>query len=179
MKYGMVLDLSQCVRCESCTVACKLDNATEPSVKWGRVVEEEAGLFPNVQKAYVPLLCMHCENPQCVDACPTGASYQRADGIVLVDSSKCMGCRFCMVACPYQARYLNSTGTVEKCDLCIDRLQGGRQPVCVETCPYDARIFGDMDDPDSEISRKLSSSKSVVLKPDESYGPRVRYLVVK
>ena len=179
MRYGMLLDLNLCVKCDSCTVACSLDNKTEPSSKWGRVIEEEAGLFPNVKKIYVPLLCMHCEEPQCVDVCPTGASYRRTDGIVLVDPSKCMGCKFCMVACPYQARYLNSEGIVEKCDLCIDRLQEGRQPACVETCPYDARIFGDLDDPNSEISKKLSSSNPVVLKPEEDYGPKVRYLVVK
>ncbi len=179
MKYAMLLDLSMCVGCETCTVACKLDNKTGTSEQWGRIVEEEVGVFPDVKKAYVPLLCMQCENPQCVEVCPTGASYRRDDGTVLVDPSKCMGCKFCMIACPYQERYLGPGGFVEKCDFCVDRLATGGLPVCVETCPYGARIFGDLDDPESEISRRLSKSKSVVLKAEEDYRPKVRYLVTE
>ncbi len=177
MKYAMLLDLSMCVGCEACTVACKLDDKTGASEHRGRVAEEEVGVFPDVKKMYVPLLCMQCESPECVDICPTGASYQGEDGIVRIDPSKCMGCKACMVACPYNARFLAPAGFVEKCDFCALRLSGGGLPLCAETCPYGARVFGDLEDPDSEVSRKLSESKVVVLKAGRGYGPKVRYLV--
>lgn len=178
-RYAMLIDLSLCVGCEACTVACKLDNKTGPSVKWGRIVEEEAGVFPDVKKIFVPLLCMHCENPACVEVCPTGASYQRPDGIVLVDPAKCMGCKFCIIACPYKERYLNAMGFVEKCDLCIDRLGEGRQPVCVETCPYGARVLGDLNNPNDEVTETLKHEKTIVLKAGEVYRPRVHYKVTE
>ena len=177
MRYAMLLDLEMCVGCEVCTVACKLDNRTGRSIRWGRVAEEEKGVFPDVKKAYVPLLCMQCEDPQCVAVCPTGAAYRRDDGLVLVEQSKCMGCKFCMIACPYSERYMNAAGVVEKCDFCVDRLDDGLGPACVETCPYGARVFGDLDNPESEVSKIMKRGKAVALKADEGYGPRVSYLV--
>ena len=177
MRYAILLDLEQCVGCEACTVACKLDNRTSKSIKWGRIIEEESGAFPDVTKIYAPMLCMQCENPQCVEVCPTGASYRRPDGLVLVDPKKCMGCKFCIIACPYMERYTNPKGYVEKCDFCVDRLDEKQLPVCVETCPYGARIFGDLDDSESEISRRMKSGKTVALKGEEIYRPRMRYLV--
>ncbi len=177
MRYGMLIDLDTCVECNTCTVACKLDNGTEVSIKWGRVVAEESGVFPHVRKVYLPLLCMQCEEPQCVEVCPTGASYKKPDGIVLVDQSKCIGCKFCMVACPYQARYLNSEGVVEKCDFCLDRVEIGHQPLCVETCPYEARIFGDLDDEEGAIRKAMKSTPVKVLKAEEVYKPRVYYTI--
>jgi Fe-S-cluster-containing dehydrogenase component len=175
----MLIDLDTCVGCDTCTVACKLDNRTEPLIKWGRVVAEESGMFPHVRRVFIPMLCMHCDEPQCVEVCPTGASFQRTDGIVLVDQTRCVGCKFCMVACPYQARYVNSNGVVDKCDFCIDRVDEGHQPLCVETCPYDARIFGDLDDENSEISKAMTHTRAKALKSEEVFHPRVYYATSK
>jgi molybdopterin-containing oxidoreductase family iron-sulfur binding subunit len=196
MKYVMIIDLRQCVGCDTCTVACKLDNGTGSGIRWGRVVEEEAGSFPEVKKIYVPLLCMHCEQPECLRVCPTGATYKDERGIVLIDYAKCMGCRYCMLACPYEARHYNESakppegvpdtltdksraGAVEKCDLCEDRLSQGSLPRCVELCPYGARVFGDADDPNSEVAKLLREDNPVRLKADEGFGPSVYYLGVE
>lgn len=173
----MLIDLDLCVECNTCTVACKLDNGTEASIKWGRIVAEESGVFPHVRKVYLPLQCMQCEKPQCVEVCPTGASYQQPDGMVQIDQTKCMGCKYCMIACPYQARYHNSKGVVEKCDFCLDRVKIGQQPMCVETCPYEARVFGDLDDENSAIRKAMKDTLVKVLKADEVYKPRVHYAV--
>jgi Fe-S-cluster-containing dehydrogenase component len=192
MRYAMVIDLKQCVGCDNCTVACKLDNETGTGIRWGRVVEEEAGQFPNVRKMYLPLLCMHCENAECVKVCPTQATYKDARGVVLIDYEKCMGCKYCVVACPYSARHFNEAqappegvpvmgngnarqGAVEKCDFCHDRLAEGKQPRCVEVCPYEARTFGDRDNPDDDVSKLLREQKAVVLKPECEFGPSVYY----
>src|SRR3990172_8775953 len=104
-RRGMVIDLKRCNGCHACTVACKAENATPPGVFWGRVLEHETGKYPTPKRTFLPVLCNHCENAPCVKVCPTGASSQREDGLVLVDYQKCIGCRACMTACPYQARY--------------------------------------------------------------------------
>jgi molybdopterin-containing oxidoreductase family iron-sulfur binding subunit len=197
VKYSMIIDLEQCVGCDACAVACKLDNGTGTDIKWSRVVEEELGSFPEVKKIYLPLQCMHCDEAECVRVCPTGATYKDERGIVLIDYDKCMGCKYCMIACPYQARYFNQArkppegvpamaegdrlrkGAVEKCDLCHDRLAQGEAPRCVELCPYDARLFGDKDDPGSEVARRLKQDNPVTLKPDGGFGPSIYYLGVK
>jgi molybdopterin-containing oxidoreductase family iron-sulfur binding subunit len=196
MKYVMVIDLSQCVGCDTCTVACKLDNQTGTGIQWGRVIEEESGRFPEVKKLYIPILCMHCEESECLKVCPTKATYRDPRGLVLIDYDKCMGCKYCMLACPYMARHFNQArkpppgvpanaggdsrqGVVEKCDFCEDRLAAGGLPRCVEVCPYDARIFGDLDDPDSRVAKLLAEEKPEVLKPEGAYHPSVYYLGVK
>lgn len=196
MKCTMVIDLEQCVGCDNCTTACKLDNETGTGIRWGRVVEEESGEFPHVRKIYLPLLCMHCENAECAKVCPTRATYKDERGLVLIDYEKCMGCKYCMVACPYQARYFNEAlapppgvpvmgdgdsrkGAVEKCDFCHDRLTAGQQPRCVEACPYDARFFGDRDNPDDPVAKLLREQKAVVLKSEGGFGPSVYYIGVE
>jgi molybdopterin-containing oxidoreductase family iron-sulfur binding subunit len=172
----MVIDLDRCIGCNACTVACKIENGTPPDHYWARVYTEEAGTYPDVKTTYVPVLCNHCEDAPCVTVCPTGASYKRKDGIVLVNQHACIGCRFCMMACPYASRfYLRhgtleagyhgertafedakwdafTEGTVTKCTFCAHRVDDGLEPACVVTCPTDARIFGDLEDPESKPS---------------------------
>lgn len=196
MKYTMVIDLNQCVGCDNCTVACKLDNETGAGIRWGRVVEEEAGQFPAVKRIYLPLLCMHCEEAECVKVCPTQATYKDEHGIVRIDYEKCMGCKYCIVACPFNARYFNEAekppagvpvmgsgnerkGAVEKCDFCYDRLAEGRKPRCVEVCPYEARFFGDRDNPEDPVAKLLGENKCVTLKAEEKFGPSVYYTGVE
>jgi len=196
MKYVMVIDLNQCVGCDTCTVACKLDNQTGSGIQWGRVIEEESGSFPEVKKLYIPILCMHCEESECLKVCPTKATYRDPRGLVLIDYDKCMGCQYCMLACPYMARHFNEArtpppdvpagaggdsrkGVVEKCDFCEDRLSVGGLPRCVEVCSYDARIFGDRDDPGSRVAKLVAEEKPEVLKPEGAYHPSVYYIGVK
>jgi dimethyl sulfoxide reductase iron-sulfur subunit len=196
MKYVMVVDLNQCVGCDTCTVACKLDNETGAGVKWGRVIEEEDGTFPNVKRAFVPLLCMQCDDAQCIKVCPSGASYRNNQGLVQIDYTKCVGCRYCVIACPFMARQFNEArrppagvpsiaasdsrkGVVEKCDFCADRLMAGGKPVCVESCPYEARVFGDIEDPNGEVARIVSSGGVNILKPEGRFSPSVYYVGVK
>jgi len=196
MKYAMVIDLDQCVGCETCTIACKLDNETGVGIKWGRIIEAEEGTFPDVRRAFVPLLCMQCEDAQCISVCPTGASYRNSQGLVQIDYSKCVGCKYCIIACPFMARQFNDArdpplgvprvaagdsrkGVVEKCDFCSDRLAAGREPVCVESCPYEARIFGDLDDANSRVGKLVAGAGGVTLKPDAGSRPSVYYIGVR
>jgi Fe-S-cluster-containing dehydrogenase component len=196
MEYVMVIDLNQCIGCDSCTVSCKLEHATGTGIKWGRVEEEELGTFPSVRKAFVPLLCMHCEKPECLKVCPTGATYRNRHGMVLIDYDRCMGCKYCVIACPYMARFFNERrappegvpwmeadqdrwGIVEKCDFCVDRIAEAKLPKCVESCPYDARKFGKLDDFDPETRKAILNHELVVLKEDDGYGPSVYYTKVK
>jgi len=193
MKYSMVIDTRRCVGCNACTAACKIDNATGFGVDYGRVLELEVGQFPDVSKVYLPILCMQCEDPECLKVCPTGATFKTEEGIVLIDKEKCMGCRYCVVACPYMARFFyddsgkpsdlprmdsedERNGTVEKCDFCIDRVRDGQNPACVDACPYQARIFGDADDPNSEVHKLIASGRAKTLKGEEGFGASVYYI---
>lgn len=200
-RYGMVIDLETCVGCHSCTIACKVSNGTPPGVHFASVIEHEVGTYPNARREFLPVLCNHCEDAPCVDVCPTGASYKRADGIVAVHSDICIGCRACDTACPYGHRhyiepgalrtgYFNdgltkfeelkyerwTDGTVSKCDFCMERTDQGLQPACVETCPPISRHFGDLSDPDSNVSRLLRERESFTLLPEAGTEPRVSYL---
>jgi molybdopterin-containing oxidoreductase family iron-sulfur binding subunit len=196
MKYAMVIDLNQCVGCDACTVACKLGNDTGTDIRWGRVITEELGAFPDVKKLYVPILCMQCENAECLKVCPTKATYRDERGLVLIDYDKCIGCKYCMEACPYMARHFNEAkpppqgvpvigngnlrkGIVEKCTFCEDRLSDGKPPRCVEACPYDARVFGDLEDPEADVTKLVQKEKPLVMKPDGGYNPSVYYTGVK
>lgn len=200
MRYGMVIDQSRCVGCQACTVACKQKNGTPPGVFWGRVLVSETGTYPRARLQYTPILCMHCEKPACEAACPTGATAKQPNGIVTIDPDKCIGCRYCMLACPYNARAFNysspkpqyvgqkltvfeqahasehEAGKVGKCNLCIDRVTTGQVPKCVETCPAKARIFGDLDDPQSEASRLIAKRGGYQLRAELGTGPSVYYL---
>lgn len=203
-KYGMVIDLKRCYGCYTCVMACKVKNHTPPNVFWSRLLKGERGTFPNSMRQALPVLCMHCEESSCVEVCPTGATQQLDDGIVIVEKEKCMGCKSCMMACPYGSRYLVETwesyfpdglqlspyeefakryweehsgvGVATKCDFCRDLLTEGKLPSCVEACPAKARTFGDLDDPNSEVSILLRKYRGQVLNPELGNEPKVHYL---
>lgn len=200
MRYGMVIDLKRCISCYACQVACKAENATPPGVLYAWAFRTERGQFPHTRQVYLPMLCNHCAEPSCVDVCPTGATYKReSDGIVVIDADKCVGCRACMTACPYHARYYldeirsyypgqgptpyeqvgyarHVQGTVEKCNFCLSRLEQGLEPACVSNCPAVARIFGDLDDPESEVAKLVRQGRAFQLLPEMGTEPSVYYL---
>jgi phenylacetyl-CoA:acceptor oxidoreductase subunit 1 len=146
-RYAMVVDLNRCVGCQTCTAACKHTNATAPGVQWRKVLDLEVGEYPDVRRTFVPVGCMHCEEPPCEQVCPTMATRRRDDGVVVIDYDLCIGCAYCVMACPYQARYKNSTpnraydkgrmrheqalehgerrGVSQKCTFCVDRIDYG------------------------------------------------------
>ncbi len=198
MRMGMAIDLKRCIGCHSCTAACKLENATPPGVFWARVLEKESGKYPRAKRTFVPVLCNHCQDAPCLRACPSGATTQRGDGVVLVNQEKCIGFKACMEACPYEARFFleevggyypsgltpfeevgyrrHQKGTVSKCTFCADRVAKGLEPACVQTCPSVARVFGDLDDPESEVSRLIRERNSMQLRPELGTQPSVYYL---
>ncbi len=198
-RKGMVVDLNSCIGCQACTVACKAENASPPGIFWTRVLEREVGKYPSARQIFLPVLCNHCQDAPCKKACPTGATSQREDGIVLVDYDKSIGCRACMAACPYQVRYCWDErktyypgvltpfeevgyekfrlGAVQKCTLCVHRIDVGLPPACVETCPTVARVFGDLDDPQSEVSRLIGERKGFQLRAELGTNPSVYYLL--
>lgn len=152
-RYGMVIDLRKCVGCEACTVACKSENGVPLGHFRTTVKTVESGTFPKPKMDFIPTLCNHCETPGCVQVCPTMATFQQ-DGAVLINPVDCIGCQYCIAACPYGARYFNAeTGVVDKCSYCYHRLEMGEVPACMNTCVARARIFGDLNDPNSEISK--------------------------
>lgn len=176
-RYGMVMDVRRCTGCQACTVACKSENEVPLGVFRTHVRNYETGKFPDVRRTRLPHICNHCSEPRCVKVCPTGASVKRDDGIVYVDYDKCIGCKSCMAACPYGARFMHPvTKVADKCTFCMHRVDAGIVPACVNTCQGSTRIFGDMDDPDSEISKILRSKNTAVLKAAEGTGPQVFYI---
>ncbi len=178
-RYAMIMDTRRCIGCHSCTVACKVNNELPVDMIYNPVYTEGPnGVFPNLHMTFYPLICMHCENPPCVGCCPTGASQQSDDGIVWVDSRKCIGCKACIQACPYRARQSNrKTGTVQKCDFCKDRVREGLEPFCVETCHQRARVFGDLADPKDAALALLNCTHSVQLLPELNTNPQVYYII--
>ncbi|HJN88561.1 MAG TPA: 4Fe-4S dicluster domain-containing protein [Dehalococcoidia bacterium] len=199
-RYGMVIDIDRCVGCHSCTAACRQENVTPPGVRWTKVFQMDEGKYPKVRRSFVPRGCMHCAQPPCVDACPTGASYKRTDGLVLVDPSRCIGCKTCMIACPYEARHYveqsetyfpgnrtpfeearppleHLSGTVGKCTFCAHRLEVGLQPACIDSCPAKARFFGDLDDPTSEVHHLARDPRAAQPSPEWGTDPSVFYLL--
>ena len=207
-RYGLAIDLRRCVGCEACTIACKQENHTPPGVAYAKVIKQEVGQYPHVRRTFLPILCNHCEKPPCVDVCPVGATWKREeDGIVVVDYNLCIGCRYCMTACPYGARYFDfgdnyygpanefegqpspeygqtwtrqggsPIGNVRKCHFCLHRVARGEEPACVETCMARARIFGDLNDPESEISRLVAERRHSRLKEELGTEPNVYYLL--
>ena len=212
--FGYGLDLSRCVGCRRCVYACTRENnlSRRPEIHWIRVMrfkkgtlnyEESdhyypAGMVPEEGYYYVPIQCQQCENPPCVKACPTKATWKEPDGIVAIDYNWCIGCRYCMAACPYMARKFNYVeptisrkeinpyihylgnrprmrGVVEKCTFCVQRTRQGRYPACVEVCPVGARKFGNLLDPDSEISKVIETKRVFRLKEDLNTRPRFYY----
>ena len=200
-RWAMLIDINQCTPdCTACLTACRTENNVplfgEPDrdIHWIRKVElrDKAHRRPSVS---LPVLCNHCEHPPCVHVCPTGASFVRKDGIVLVDEHRCIGCRYCMIACPYKARSMvyhettrtaesnpnvpiRSKGVVEKCTFCVHRLDNGQQPACVEACNGvggGAMLFGDLNDPNSEIAKRVHTVATQTIRADLGLKPRVHY----
>jgi molybdopterin-containing oxidoreductase family iron-sulfur binding subunit len=194
VRWGLLVDVDRCsTGCDACVSACREENrlpvpvhATD--VRWIRKLEiVDAGRPVRA----LPVMCQHCAEPPCVDVCPTGASFKRADGIVLVDRHRCIGCRYCMMACPYQARSFvhepvsgqnpdvpRGKGCVESCDLCVHRVDRGERPACVDACAATGRnalLFGDLNDPSSEIARRVKAVTTTQLRADLATEPGVRY----
>lgn len=177
MNYGFVIDNRKCIGCHACSTACKSENQVPLGVYRTWVKYVETGVYPDVRRHFQVTRCNHCANPPCVRICPVTAMYQRADGIVEFDPRICIGCKACMQACPYDAIYIDpETHTAAKCHYCSHRIELGLEPACVVVCPEHAIIAGDMDDPDSEISRVLAAHKVTVRKPEQGTAPKLFYI---
>lgn len=227
-RWGMVIDLKRCIGCSACTVGCKAENGTRPGILWNEVFDwVEGSTYLDVERKFLPRPCMQCNDAPCVNVCPTGATFKSADRITQQDYSTCIGCRYCMAACPYGARYFNNKsegyfdvygdgspglspyeeveyqdiapsgqkhvlGVVEKCIFCTRRVDEGikngldpavdwdARPACINACPTGARTFGDLDNPDSEVSRQIRGSvggrHGQQLRPEMNTSPNVYYL---
>ena len=223
-KYAMVVDLDRCQGCRACMVACKVENNTTQGAFWMHVARFEEGTYPNTRITFRPRPCMHCDNAACAKVCPVGARYKRADGIVVTDWKRCIGCRYCEVACPYGVNYFNwkhprenyyldwsdpevekvtggasppyknpdlderygeeqrfiagsghDKGVMEKCTFCVHRVEKGLDPACVSDCPATALLFGDLDDPESNVSTRLNEKPHQRLLEEVGTEPRVYY----
>jgi len=194
VRWGMLIDSTKCAKgCDACVTACNTENAINETVRdprqgaqWIRKIDLKD--LKTGREHSLPMLCQHCAHPPCVDVCPTGASMKRADGIVLVDRHRCIGCRYCMLACPYKARSLVFTplteqnpevprgkGCVESCTFCVQRVDKGLQPACVDACPEGAMTFGDLNDRNSAISQRLARVNSREVRADLKLDLGVRY----
>jgi Fe-S-cluster-containing dehydrogenase component len=176
-RYAMVVDTKLCVGCKACVLACNAENGVPEGFCRDWIVEEVKGEFPKLSMEIRSERCNHCENSPCVDACPTGASHVNEGGVVLVSHNKCTGCKACIAACPYDARYVHPDGYVDKCTFCLHRVQEGKDPACVDVCPTFCMTFGDLNDPDSEVSKLLKTRKYKVNHPDTGCEPNVYFLV--
>jgi len=196
VRWGMLIDTTKCASgCTDCISACNSENGLDPkpsptSAQWIRKVEIKE--VKTGRQASLPVMCQHCAEPPCVDVCPTGASFKRADGIVLVDRHSCIGCRYCVMACPYKARSFvhepvtnqkpdvpRGKGCVEGCTLCVHRVDRGGTPACVEACTkagHEAMLFGDLNDPGSAISKRIREVATRQLRADLKLDPGVRYI---
>ncbi len=177
MQYGFVIDNRKCIGCHACTVACKSEHDVAIGVNRTWVKQTEKGVYPNTRRVFSVLRCNHCTDAPCVTICPTEALFTRDDGIVDFDNRRCIGCKSCMQACPYDALYINpDTNTAAKCNYCAHRVDIGLEPACVNVCPEHAIISGDMDDPNSEIAQLLSREQVTVRKAEKGTSPNVYYI---
>jgi len=177
MKYGFIIDNRKCIGCHACTTACKSEHDVPVGVNRTWVKQVEKGEYPNTQRLFSVMRCNHCTNAPCVEICPVEALHYREDGIVDFDNERCIGCKACMQACPYDALYIDpETSTAAKCNYCAPRIDVGLEPACVNVCPEHAIISGDMEDPGSEIAELLASEKVMVRKPEKGTNPNVFYI---
>ncbi len=214
VRWGFLIDIDKCRGCDACSIACKTENDVRLGVFRNGVVDAESGTFPNTTRMAIPWMCNHCENPTCLDRCPTTpvkaalempdgtsveywarATYQRPDGLVLVDQDECVGCGWCVEDCPYGARFMDwskpaggnpadydlditDPKAVDKCTMCVHRVQAGVVPACVETCPADARMIGNLNDPGSAINAAIAAAGDRVSVMKESAGtlPALYYI---
>ena len=190
-KYGMVIDISRCNGCYNCFLACRDEycgndyppySLSQPFTGhfWMRIIERERGQYPKVKVAYTPVPCMQCENAPCIEAALNGAVYRRPDGIVIIDPEKAVGQKQIVLACPYRVIYWNEEKNIpQKCTFCAHLLdKGWKEPRCVELCPAGAMIFGDLEDPNSEVSQLIASNKAEVLHPEYGLKEKVRYIAL-
>ena len=177
MRYGFIIDNRKCIGCHACTVACKTENHVPLTVNRTWVKYVEKGTFPNTRRVFQVTRCNHCENPPCVTICPVTAMYQRKDGIVDFSSERCIGCKACMQACPYDSIYIDpDEGTAAKCHFCAHRTEVGLEPSCVVVCPEHAIIAGDLDAYDGEIAQLLAREPVRVRKPEQGTRPKLYYI---
>jgi len=177
VRYGFVIDQRKCIGCHACTVACKEENQVPLGVNRTWVKYIEKGVFPDTRRYFTVMRCNHCDNAPCVTICPTVALYRRPDGIVDFDGARCIGCKSCMQACPYDALYIDpETNTAAKCHYCAHRVESGLEPACVVVCPVQAIVPGDLDDPGSTIARLVASQQTQVRKPEQGTRPKLFYL---
>jgi len=181
-RYGMVIDLDRCIGCQTCRIACKVENNLETGsgirvdTIGGKYQDTPAGKYPNLSMYYLPVPCMHCGEPPCLEACPVEAIYKSKDGIVLVDGEKCNGCQICIDACPYGALTYDDNGDViQKCTFCQHRISEGLEPFCVKCCEDEAMFFGDLNDPGSDVSKLIVQKSAYTLKPEAGTEPAVHY----
>lgn len=224
VKYAMAVDLERCQGCRACTEACKIENNTARGVFWMHVFRLETGEYPDTKMSFLPRPCQHCDNAPCVKVCPVGARFKREDGLVLTDPDRCIGCRYCELACPYGVNYFNwdkpeklqyldfdhpgvesvtggvippyknpdldllygdeqkrtaggghLKGVMEKCTFCVHRIDKGLDPACVTTCPVQALVFGDIDDPASPVSEMIAGRPHFKLLEEAGTRPSVLY----
>lgn len=178
----IVVNIDRCSGCYACQMACKMQNDVALGLAWNKVrIVGPVGEYPNLVRYALPLMCQNCENAPCVEVCPTGATYRDEEsGAILVDSERCIGCQACMGACPYgQRSYNEATSTVEKCNLCHELTAKGELPACVKSCAAGARFYGDLDDPDSDVSRELAkySDDQIHTLPDSGNAPMTKYII--
>lgn len=204
-RYVMLVDMKRCVGCHTCAIACKQGNNLPNDIWWNRVLtfggptmDTPHGAFPNLEMTFLTLNCQHCEEAACVKACPSGATYKREDGVIMQDYDTCLGCRMCIMACPYNnVRHYNEhnpeyyldfpvgdttvksqqKGTVSKCNFCFNRIDSVLSPNCIDVCPAKARFFGDIEDSNSDASKLLKTRKYTQLLVDKGTRPSVYYLI--
>lgn len=172
----MLIDAERCTGCAACRLACQMQWQLPPERFYNRLEFRETGVYPNARQEIIPVQCMHCDNAPCITVCPTSATYKRDDGIVVIDHDKCIGCKYCIAACPYDVRQVNAKGVPEKCRFCAEYVSKGEAPPCVNTCMNDVRLFGDLDDAESVISRKMAQVVTFQLAPEQGTKPRVFYV---
>jgi len=177
MKYGFIIDNRKCIGCHACTTACKSEHDVPVGVNRTYVKQVEKGEFPNTRRIFSVMRCNHCTDAPCVEICPVEALHTREDGIVDFDNNRCIGCKSCMQACPYDALYIDPDNkTAAKCNYCAHRVEVGRAPACVEVCPEHAIIAGDMENPNTEIAALLAREQVMVRKPEKGTNPNLFYI---